>query len=195
MRCRASSGAKILHGDPPPLAPKQALEFVARRPWIYRRVSGCGTARGRSGGIHRGADGRLWVVEMRDYPMGLDGQWKPARSGRASMTKTATARTDRATVFLDGLPFPTGVFAWRKGVRIRACTRHPLRRTKIPPVMGVPTSCGRYSRASRPTISRRESMGYRSVSTTGFTAPTDCWAERSGSRAERVSRQRRRPRR
>ncbi|MFO0929349.1 MAG: hypothetical protein U0736_20370 [Gemmataceae bacterium] len=31
-----------------------------------------------------GADGRLWVVEMGDYPLGIDGKGKPGRPRRGA---------------------------------------------------------------------------------------------------------------
>ena len=70
--------------------------------------------------IDWGPDGRLWVVEMRDYPMGMDGKWKPG--GRVKVLEDANGdgKYDKATVFLDGLPFPTGVTAWNKGALVCA---------------------------------------------------------------------------
>jgi putative membrane-bound dehydrogenase-like protein len=67
-----------------------------------------------------GADGRLWVVEMRDYPNGMDG--KGAAGGRVKVLTDddGDGRFDRATIFLDGLPFPSGIKTWRDGVLITA---------------------------------------------------------------------------
>ena len=66
------------------------------------------------------ADGRLWVVEMGDYPEGLDGKGKPGGVVRVLGDSDGDGRYDRSTVFLDGLGFPTGIMAWRRGVLI-AC--------------------------------------------------------------------------
>lgn len=73
-----------------------------------------------------GPDGRLWVAEMRDYPNGLT--WhKPddpldAPGGRIKiLTDTdGDGRYDEATVFLDGLSYPTGVKVWDRGVLVTA---------------------------------------------------------------------------
>jgi putative membrane-bound dehydrogenase-like protein len=65
-----------------------------------------------------GPDGKLWVVEMGDYPLGVDGKGKPG--GRVVFLEDTDGdgRYDRRTVFLDGLGFPTGVLPWRKGVLV-----------------------------------------------------------------------------
>ncbi len=63
-----------------------------------------------------GADGRLWVVEMGDYPLGVDGKGKPGGQVRILEDPDGDGRYDKATVFLDGLGFPTGVIPWREGV-------------------------------------------------------------------------------
>lgn len=59
------------------------------------------------------ADGRLWVVEMGDYPEG-------DREGRIRVLRDVDGDGvfDEATTFLDGLSFPTGVQPWRDGVLI-----------------------------------------------------------------------------
>jgi putative membrane-bound dehydrogenase-like protein len=105
---------------PQPLSPKQALnsmrvapeftvDLVAAEPLVIDPVA-----------IDWGADGKLWVVEMRDYPTGMDGNWKPGGVVKFLEDKNGDGHYDKATVFLDGLPFPTGVFAWRKGVLVCA---------------------------------------------------------------------------
>lgn len=64
------------------------------------------------------ADGRLWVVEMHDYPSGLDGNYKPG--GRVKVLSATNGKFDRAQTLADDLPFPTGVMAWRKGALVCA---------------------------------------------------------------------------
>src|SRR5438034_11627181 len=64
------------------------------------------------------ADGRLWVVEMRDYPTGMDGHWKPGGRVKVLEDMDGDGKYEKATVFLDDLPFPTGITAWNKGVLI-----------------------------------------------------------------------------
>src|SRR5438093_1067785 len=105
---------------PPPKSPQESLasmqtkagfqvELVAAEPLIVDPVA-----------IDWGPDGKLWVVEMRDYPMGMDGNWKPGSRVKFLEDTIGDGKYDKATVFLDHLPFATGVTAWRKGALI--CT-------------------------------------------------------------------------
>ena len=70
--------------------------------------------------IDFGADGKLWVVEMRDYPSGMDGQGQPGGRVKFLEDRDGDGRYEKATVFLEGLPFPTGIMAWRKGALVTA---------------------------------------------------------------------------
>jgi putative membrane-bound dehydrogenase-like protein len=66
------------------------------------------------------ADGRLWVLEMGDYPLGTDGHGKPGGTVRVLHDTNGDGVYDKATDFLDGLGFPSGLIPWRNGV-IVAC--------------------------------------------------------------------------
>ncbi len=63
-----------------------------------------------------GPDGRVWVVEMNDYPLGVPG------GGRVKWLRDTNGdgQLDEAHVFLDGLPFPSSVMAWKTGALIIA---------------------------------------------------------------------------
>lgn len=66
-----------------------------------------------------GPDGRTWVAEMADYPEGLpDG--RPGGRVRCLADDDGDGLPDRSTIFLDGIPFPTGVTPWRDGVLVCA---------------------------------------------------------------------------
>ncbi|CAN5182331.1 hypothetical protein BH23VER1_BH23VER1_33120 [soil metagenome] len=67
-----------------------------------------------------GADGRLWVVEMRDYPLGMDGDGAPGGTVKWLEDRDGDGRYETATVFLEGLAFPTGVMPWRGGILVSA---------------------------------------------------------------------------
>ncbi|MFM7867870.1 MAG: dehydrogenase, partial [Planctomycetaceae bacterium] len=58
--------------------------------------------------------GRLWVVEMGDYPSG------GGQTGRVRVLEDLNGDFvyDRAVTFLDGLDFPNGIQCWRGGVLI-----------------------------------------------------------------------------
>ena len=105
---------------PPAKSPAEALaafrtradltvELVASEPLVVDPVA-----------IDFGADGKLWVAEMHDYPMGLDGNWKPGGRVKFLEDTDGDGQYDKATILLDGLPFPTGLMAWKKGVLICA---------------------------------------------------------------------------
>ena len=65
-----------------------------------------------------GADGKLWVVEMGDYPLGVDGKGKPGGVVRFLEDTDGDGRYDTQTTFLEGLGFPNGVMPWRTGILV-----------------------------------------------------------------------------
>ena len=75
-----------------------------------------------------GPDGRLWVVEMGDYPRGADGKGGHGGRVRVLEDRDGDGHYDRSTVFLDDLGFPNGVMPWRNGASGHAAPGHSLRR-------------------------------------------------------------------
>ncbi|MFT4688024.1 MAG: putative membrane-bound dehydrogenase-like protein [Limisphaerales bacterium] len=67
-----------------------------------------------------GADGRMWVVEMADYPNGTDDQGTAGGRIRHLEDQNNDGIYDHSTLFLDGLNFPSSVAPWRDGVLITA---------------------------------------------------------------------------
>ena len=67
-----------------------------------------------------GADGRLWVAEMSDYPLGMDGEGKPGGRVRWLKDTDGDGRYDQSVVFAEGLSFPNGVLPWKNGVLVTA---------------------------------------------------------------------------
>ena len=67
-----------------------------------------------------GADGKLWVAEMGDYPLGIGGKGKRGGVVRWLGDADGDGRYEKSTVFLDGLNFPNGVMPSGKGVLISA---------------------------------------------------------------------------
>ncbi|MFP6694595.1 MAG: PVC-type heme-binding CxxCH protein, partial [Pirellulales bacterium] len=67
-----------------------------------------------------GPDGRLWVVEMADYPLGVDGKGAPGGRVRWLSDTDGDGVYDRSTLFLENLSTPTGIMVWREGILITA---------------------------------------------------------------------------
>ncbi len=76
------------------------------------------------------AQGRLWVVEMGDYPFAPGEKTKDGGMGQDKVSDLQTGRVkiltdtngdgvyDKASLFLDGLKHPTGLSFWKNGVFI-----------------------------------------------------------------------------
>ncbi|MFT4688163.1 MAG: putative membrane-bound dehydrogenase-like protein [Limisphaerales bacterium] len=120
MAPTAAVAETIVPLESPPLAPSSALrtirvrdgytlELMASEPMVRDPVA-----------IDWGADGRLWVTEMADYPSGMDNNGKPGGRIRVLEDTDQDGQYDKSTLFLDGLSFPNGVLAWKKGVLITA---------------------------------------------------------------------------
>lgn len=107
-------------GNPPPKSPADSLATLRTKPGLTIELVAAEPLVTSPVAIDFGTDGKLWVVEMADYPMGSDGNWKPGGRVRFLTRSRPDGPFDRATLFLDGLPFPTGVMAWRKGALICA---------------------------------------------------------------------------
>ncbi len=102
-----------------PLAPEAArasyrvpvgyqLQLVAAEPLVQDPIN-----------IAFGLQGELWVVEMGDYPLGT-GDEKGGGRVKRLVDDNQDGVFDRATMFLEGLDYPTGVYPWRDGVIISA---------------------------------------------------------------------------
>jgi putative membrane-bound dehydrogenase-like protein len=101
----------------PPTPPEQALgtfkvksgfrlELVAAEPLVVDPIA-----------MSFDEDGRLYVVEMRDYS-----ERRPERLGRIRRLEDldGDGRFEKSTVFADGLPWPTAVTCWAGGIFVGA---------------------------------------------------------------------------
>ncbi|MFO1063238.1 MAG: PVC-type heme-binding CxxCH protein [Pirellulales bacterium] len=66
------------------------------------------------------AAGRLWVVEMADYPLGLDGKGKSGGRVRVLEDRDHDGTFESSKLFAEGLNFPNGILTWRDGVIVTA---------------------------------------------------------------------------
>ena len=64
--------------------------------------------------------GHLWVVEMADYPMGMDHRGKPGGRVRRLEDRNNDGVYDHGTLIADGLNFPNGILCWQDGALITA---------------------------------------------------------------------------
>lgn len=86
------------------VAPGFRVELVAAEPLVKDPVA-----------FDWGPDGKLWVAEMADYPLGVDETGKFAGRVRYLEDTNGDGKYDKSTLFLEGLGYPTGVMAWKKG--------------------------------------------------------------------------------
>jgi putative membrane-bound dehydrogenase-like protein len=106
--------------QPPPLSPEQSLRAIHVRPGFKADLVAAEPLVQSPIAFEWGADGKLWVVEMGDYPLGIDGKGKPGGKVLFLEDTNNDGIYDKSTVFLEGLNFPTGVIPWRKGVIVSA---------------------------------------------------------------------------
>ena len=85
------------------------VELVAAEPLVMDPVD-----------VAWGPDGRMWVAEMADYPMGIDDQGKPGSRIVALSDTDGDGRYDQRTLFADGLETANTVLPWRDGVLVTA---------------------------------------------------------------------------
>jgi len=119
----AKSGKQSNSEMPDPLDPKAGLASIALPPGLKLELVAAEPLIVDPVAFDWGPDGRLWVVEMRDYPNGLDGQGKPGGRVKVLSDTDGDGRYDHAVLFADDLPFPTGVKVWRQGVLLTAAPK------------------------------------------------------------------------
>ena len=111
-----------LLGDAAPgsLAPEASLRAIQTRPGYRVELVAAEPLVMDPVAFDWGPDGRLWVVEMADYPLGLDDQGKPGGRVRYLEDLDGDGKYETSTLFATGLSYPSDVMAWRKGVLVTA---------------------------------------------------------------------------
>lgn len=103
---------------PAALSPEDALKSIHIAPGFQVELMACEPNVQDPIAFAWGADGKLWVVEMGDYPLGIDGKGKFGGRVKFLESTHGDGKYDKATVFLDNLGFPTGVMPHGKGVLV-----------------------------------------------------------------------------
>ena len=103
-----------------PLSPQQSLAAIRIRSGMTVELMAAEPLVASPVAIAFAPDGRLWVAEMYDYPSGSDGKFQPAGRIRVLSASHGDGKYDRSSVFLDKIPFPTGVTVWRNGILVCA---------------------------------------------------------------------------
>jgi len=106
--------------DVPPRSPADSLAAIHTREGLVVELAAAEPFVVDPVAIDWDARGRMWVVEQSDYPNGMDGNWKPGGRIRILTDTDGDGRYDRSDVFLEGIPFPTGITCWRGGVLVCA---------------------------------------------------------------------------
>lgn len=114
-----------------PLAPESAVRSLQPSPGFRAELAVSEPLVQSPVAIAFGPDGTLWVAEMTDYPRpaetgngSAEGTHSPLE-GRSGQVRRLTdtdrdGEFDHSTVFLDEIPFPTGVTVWRDGILVCA---------------------------------------------------------------------------
>jgi putative membrane-bound dehydrogenase-like protein len=110
----------LANTEPRPLAPEAALKSMHVSPGYRVELAAAEPLVMDPVAFDWGPDGKLWVAEMADYPLGIDGKGTPGGRVRFLEDTDDDGKYDRSTLFLDGLKFPNGVMAWRDGVLVTA---------------------------------------------------------------------------
>jgi putative membrane-bound dehydrogenase-like protein len=101
---------------PSPLDPRESLQHIVLEPGLVAELAACEPDVIDPVAIRFDEDGRMWVVQMRDYPTADT----PGIHARSRISRLEDADGDgffeMATVFADDLPYATGVQPWQGGV-------------------------------------------------------------------------------
>jgi putative membrane-bound dehydrogenase-like protein len=115
---RASFHDMLRDVQPGPKSPEASLRCLKARPGFVAELVAAEPLVQDPIAFAWGPDGKFWVVEMGDYPLGADAKGKHGGRVKFLEDTDGDGKYDRSTVFLDGLGYPTGVTPWRQGVLV-----------------------------------------------------------------------------
>ncbi|HUS36711.1 MAG TPA: PVC-type heme-binding CxxCH protein, partial [Verrucomicrobiae bacterium] len=103
-----------------PLSPQESLKKIHTSPGYKVELAASEPLVLDPVAIDWDTAGRLWAVEMADYPLGMDGKGKPGGRVRVLEDTNNDGVYDKSHLFADNLSFPTGLITWRDGVIVTA---------------------------------------------------------------------------
>lgn len=100
----------------PALSPQDSLKQIVVDPGLQAELVACEPNVIDPVAIRFDEDGRLWVVEMREYPTGATKEFPATSRISVLRDRDGDGFYETATVFADDLTFATGVQPWKDGV-------------------------------------------------------------------------------
>ncbi len=111
----------LLAGDlPEPVSPQEGISLMQHAPDLTVELVAAEPLIADPIYFDWDTDGSLWVVEMGDYPAGIDGKGKGGGKVRRLTDQDQDGVYENSIVFLEGLNFPTGLIPWGNGVLVSA---------------------------------------------------------------------------
>ncbi|HEV3146107.1 MAG TPA: PVC-type heme-binding CxxCH protein [Gemmataceae bacterium] len=108
---RRSFNDLLMNVEPQAKKPEQSAKCLQARPGFQVELLAAEPLVQSPISFAFGPDGKLWVVEMHDYPLS-----KGSSKIKFLESTKGDGKYDKATVFLEGLSYPTGVLPWRDGI-------------------------------------------------------------------------------
>src|SRR5262245_58787780 len=125
--CGTAESAAVQPGEAPkknrihsPLTPHEAIKHFQLPPGLRIELVACEPQIESPIAMAFDENGKLWVVEMRDYPNGPKKGEPPAGRIRVLEDKDGDGFYETSTIFADNLLFANGVLPWKGGVIVTA---------------------------------------------------------------------------
>src|SRR5688500_17618605 len=123
LRTIATAAAPALADEQPspqsPVGPEAAIDFMRVAPGLKVELVACEPEVVDPVAIRFDERGRMWVVQMGDYPNGPEPGQPPLSQIRILEDRDGDGRYETATTFADKLLFATGVQPWSVGRSLR----------------------------------------------------------------------------
>jgi putative membrane-bound dehydrogenase-like protein len=119
----AGSGEPKLSAPSSPVSPEDSLKFFQLDPACRIELAAAEPQVIDPVAVRFGEDGRMWVVEMRDYPHGPPKGQPGTSQIKVLEDRDGDGRYEHATVFADKLLFPTGLQPWKGGMFVTLAGR------------------------------------------------------------------------